>query len=180
MAQNIYELLLTYLASVGEHKLHFWGSRNAAGVVTLPDPEHCSMILPPRAKQCKTFELNKRTYSNPSHPGNSLIQFYRPGTDAKQNKTWTGVIDTILKVPLDGSLRTFIIVCKHLSLNIPSYSQSPELMTSVVYEEPEPGLIVIEPKHIVTHLTAWKRPAHIHTTDKPVLVVCWALNRGRR
>lgn len=181
MTTRRYDLILKYLASVGEHKLNFWGSRNAAGVITLPDPEHRSMILPPRARQRKKCYVDKRTYScNSSHRGNSLIQFYEPGTDRKDNHTLTGVINTILQVPLDGFLRTFILIQKHRPVHIQSYSDHPELMTAGVYAEPEPDLIVIEPKHIITHLSTWKRTAEIHNTDEPVLLVCWALNRGRR
>ncbi|KAJ7149892.1 hypothetical protein C8R43DRAFT_887672 [Mycena crocata] len=181
MTRPIYNLILSYLASVGEHKLNFYGSRNAAGVVTLPDPEHRSMILPPRAKQCRDCYVDKRKYScNSSHIGNSLIQFYDPGADQNQVKPLTGVIDAILKIPLDGFLETFILIRKHQLLNISPYCDHPKLMTTVVYSEPDPGLIVIEPKHIITHLTAWKRSAEVYHTDRPVLIVCWALNRGRR
>lgn len=176
----MYNLILGYLASVGEHKLNFWGTRNAAGATTLPDPDHRSMILPPRAKRCRECYIEKRTYScYSSHQGNSLIQFYKPGTDPRRNETFTGVIDAILQIPLDNFLRTFIFVRKHRPLNIPLYSNHPELMTSVVYVEPEFGQMVIEPQHIITHLTAWKRSPEIYKTDKPVMVVCWALNRGR-
>lgn len=41
-------------------------------------------------------------------------------------------------------------------------------------------LVVIEPAHIVTHLTTFHRPAGTYGIDKDILVVCWALNRGRR
>ncbi|KAJ7459004.1 hypothetical protein FB451DRAFT_1507225 [Mycena latifolia] len=85
----IYNLVLEYLASVGEHKLNFYGTRNAAGTITLPDPDR-SMILPPRGKRCQKFHVDKRTYScSSSHGANSLIQFYEPGTDPKQNQTST-------------------------------------------------------------------------------------------
>ncbi|KAJ7271790.1 hypothetical protein C8J57DRAFT_1027126, partial [Mycena rebaudengoi] len=114
-----------------------------------------------------------------SHPGNSLIQFYKPSTEATQNSTATGVIDTILKIPLDGSLRTFIIMHQHRPLSVPTYSESTELMSALVYAKPDPVPVVIEPKHIVTHVTTWERSAQIHKTPEPVLAICWALNRGQ-
>jgi len=40
-------------------------------------------------------------------------------------------------------------------------------------EEP----VIIEPNHTVTDLTTFRRPKGI---QKETLVVCWALNRGRR
>jgi hypothetical protein len=135
------------------------------------------MILPPRAKRCQNCDIDKHTYSCfSSHQGNSLIQFYHPET----KETLTGVIDAILKIPLDNMLRTFVLVRKHQALAIPPYSNHPELMSSVVYVDPQPGRMVIEPKHIITHLTAWKRGSETYNTQKPVMVVCWALNRGRR
>ncbi|KAJ7159115.1 hypothetical protein C8R43DRAFT_948457 [Mycena crocata] len=144
---EMYNLILGYLTSVGEHKLNFWGSRNPDGSVTLPDPDHRSMILPPRAKKCRQCHVDKRTYScNSSNRGNSLIQFYKPGTDPKHNTNSTGVINTIFKIPLDGFLRTFILVHPHCSLNIqpqPRFDH-PELLTVVVDTEPEPDLIVLE------------------------------------
>jgi hypothetical protein len=181
MPLPMYNLILAYLASIGEHKLNFWGTRNAAGVTTLPDPDHRSLILPPRAKRCQKCYVEKRMYScYSSHQGNSLIQFYTPGTGRNQNETFTGVIDAILKIPLDNALRTFILVRKHQPLSIPIYAAHPELMATVVYVEPQPGQVVIEPKNLSTHLTAWKRGSETYNTDKPVMVVCWALNRGRR
>ncbi|KAJ6569909.1 hypothetical protein B0H10DRAFT_1788833, partial [Mycena sp. CBHHK59/15] len=120
-----------------------------------------------------------RTYSCfSSHTSNSLIQFYEPGTNPKQ--TSTGVIMAILQIPLDNVLRTFVVVRRHRPLPIQFYADHPELKTAVVDSEPEADGIVIEPHHVITHLTTWKRPATIYQTDKPVLRVCWALNRGRR
>lgn len=92
----LYTLILEYLTSVGEHKLNFYGTRNRAGAITLPDPDHRSMIPPPR------------------------------GND------------------------------------------HPELMTAVVDLEPERDGMVIEPRHVITHLTTWKRPADIYKTKKLV------------
>ncbi|KAF8205250.1 hypothetical protein K438DRAFT_1579669 [Mycena galopus ATCC 62051] len=177
----MYTMILDYLASVGEHKLNFWGAPNAAGAQTLPSPDHRSMILPHRGKWCQKFYVDKRTYSrSSSHGGNSLIQFYDPGTDPKESMTSTGVITAIIQIPLDNFLRTFIIVHKHQQLPIQFYADHPELKAAVVDSEPETNGTVIEPHHVITHLTAWKRPASIYGTKKPVLKVCWALNRGRR
>ncbi|KAJ7463017.1 hypothetical protein FB451DRAFT_1495184 [Mycena latifolia] len=138
------------------------------------------MILPPRSKRCQKFHVDKRTYScSSSHGANSLIQFYEPGTDPKQNQTSTGVITAILQIPLDNILRTFVVVHKHRLLPTQFFADHPELMTAVVHSEPEADGIVIEPRQVITHLTAWKRPAGVYHT-KAVLTVCWALNRGRR
>ncbi|KAJ6550329.1 hypothetical protein B0H19DRAFT_1265160 [Mycena capillaripes] len=151
---DVYNLILKYLAAVGEPKLNFWGFRNTTGVITLPDPDHRSMILPPRAKQLRTLQVDKKSYScNSSNLGNSLIEFYDPRSNQNPKPTLLGVIHKILNVPLDGFLRAFILVRKYHSLNIQRHCDHPEILTTVVYEEPEPGLIVIEPKHIITGLT---------------------------
>ncbi|KAJ6503589.1 hypothetical protein C8R45DRAFT_1070244 [Mycena sanguinolenta] len=126
ISMPLYTLILEYLASVGEHKLSFYGTRNAAGTITLPSPDHRSMILPPRGK------------------------------------------------------RTFVVVHRHRPVPIQFYTDHPELKAAIVDLEPEADGIVIEPHHVITHLSTWKRPADIYHTNKPVLAVCWALNRGRR
>jgi hypothetical protein len=178
---SLYILIREYLALIGEDKFNFYGTRNATGAVTLPDPDHRSMILPPRGKRCLKFKVDKRTYRcTSSHTPNSLIQFYEPGPDPNQKHTSTGVITAIFQIPLDNILRTFIVVHRHQPLFIQFYEDHPELMTQVVDSDPEPNGIVIEPHHIITHFSAWKRPTDIYHTKKPVLKVCWALNRGRR
>jgi hypothetical protein len=45
--------------------------------------------------------------------------------------------------------------------------------------DPEADGIVIEPSHVSTHLTTWNRPANTYCREA-VLIICWALNRGRR
>ncbi|KAJ6481295.1 hypothetical protein C8R47DRAFT_1218460 [Mycena vitilis] len=181
ISKPLYTLILDYLALSGEHKLNFYGTRNAAGTITLPDPDHTSMILPPRGKRCLKFHLDKRTYScSSSRAGSSRIHFYEPGTNPAQNQTSTGVITAILRVPLDKILRTFVVVRRYRNLPSQFYADHPELMTAVVDLEPEQPAIIIEPRHVITHLATWKSRVQINGATKPALKVCWALNRGRR
>ncbi|KAJ7750593.1 hypothetical protein B0H16DRAFT_1374080 [Mycena metata] len=177
----LYTLILEYLESIGEHKLNFYGARNAAGTITLPSPDHRSMILPPRGKRCLKFKLDTRTYScTTSHIPNSLIQFYEPGTDPKENQTSTGVITAVFEVPLDNILRIFVVLHRFRRVHNQFYADHPKMMCAIVESEPEPNGMVVEPRQIITHLSAWKRPASVYRTNGPVLKVCWALNRGRR
>ncbi|KAJ7263363.1 hypothetical protein C8J57DRAFT_1629330, partial [Mycena rebaudengoi] len=183
-SQNIpkstYNMILEYLSSTGEHKLSFYGTRNAAGTVTLPDPDHSSMILPPRGKRCLKFHLEKRTYScNSSHVANSLIQFYEPGTVPKNIQSSTGVITAIWQIPLENILRTFVVGHRHIPLPIQFFADHPELKAAIVQCDPEADGIVIEPSHVSTHLTTWNRPANTYCREA-VLIICWALNQGRR
>ncbi|KAF8196359.1 hypothetical protein K438DRAFT_1934075 [Mycena galopus ATCC 62051] len=109
ISKPLYTLILEYLGLVVEHKFNFYGTRNAAGTITLPDLDHGSMILPPRGKWCQKFHVDKRTYSrSSSYAANSLIQFYEPGIDLQE--TSTEVIIAILQIPLDNILRTFVLV----------------------------------------------------------------------
>jgi hypothetical protein len=120
-----------------------------------------------------------------AHDANSLIQFYLPKrleqTPTSTNKTITGVIQTILDIPLHGFLCQFILVHPHAELDLAGtpYVEYP-MMTTLVDAEPLPELLVIEPKHIITHLSVWKQPAGTYGKRKDFLVVCWALNRGHR
>ncbi|KAJ6568317.1 hypothetical protein DFH09DRAFT_1033703 [Mycena vulgaris] len=175
----IYNLILNYLAAAGEHKLSFYGARNAAGAINLPSPDHRSMILPPRGRRRRKFTLDKRTYSvSTSHGPQSLIQFAEPGSNPRQ--TSTGVITAVFQIPLDNILRTFVVVHRHQPLPNQFYADHPELMTAVVDSRLEAAGIVIEAHQVIVHLAAWERPAEIYDMNRPVSAVCWGLNRGRR
>ncbi|KAJ7200522.1 hypothetical protein GGX14DRAFT_571929 [Mycena pura] len=172
---SIYTLILDYLAAVGEDKLSFYGTPNAAGITTLPSPDHRSMILPPRGRRRHKFHVDKRTYSvHTSHAATSLLQFYEPGVNPKQ--TSTGVIRAIYQIPLDNILRTFVIVRRHQPLADPFYGNHPGFQTKAVDSELEAVPIVIEAHQVIVHLSAWELPG----PNGPIHRVCWGLNRGRR
>lgn len=172
MYQHEYQLVKQYLNTMGSpYRSH----------TDYPHPEY-ALILPPNAKRLTEFHDNGCTYScSSSHSGNSPIQFYNRETQAHL----TGVIDTILEIPLEGFLRKFILVHPYCDLNEEDtrrtpYSQFPRMMTKAVDTTPSGTMIVIEPQHIITHLTTYKRPAGTFGIDKEILIICWALNRGRR
>jgi|ERR1700761_5978742 len=182
IARPTYDLLLAYFATIGDQRLSFYGVCNADGSVTLPHPDYHHVILPHRAKVLKGNKIDKRMYSRTSsHLGNSLIQFYEPGTRRHQgNNMFTGTIVSVLQMPIDGFFRTFLLVRKHRPLDVACHTNHPELNTQVIYSEPVEDVIVIEPVHVITHLTALKRSSSTFNTTEPVLVVCTSLNRGRR
>ena len=169
---NEYNLILRYLHSTGHP---YWA------YLDLPHPEY-ALILPPNAKRLVEFHNNGHTYScNSSHIGNSAIQFYDRSTEA----CLTGAIDTILEIPLEGFLRKFILVYPHLDLNSSDasctpYPRYPRLMTKAVRAVLSQDIIVIEPQHIITHLTTYRRPAGTYGIQQEILVICWAMNRGLR
>ncbi|KAJ7315559.1 hypothetical protein DFH08DRAFT_893352 [Mycena albidolilacea] len=115
-----------------------------------------ALVLPPLAKQCPEFHENGHTYScNSLHEGNSFIQFYDEQIQGHQ----TGVINKIIEIPLQGKLQNFILIVE------------------VKLSE---DIIVIEPEHVITHLTTYKTQGDIYGIQREIRLVCWALNRGRK
>ncbi|KAJ7701625.1 hypothetical protein B0H14DRAFT_2416976 [Mycena olivaceomarginata] len=172
MTPKEYKSILSYLNSSGETSLSW---------LSYPDPEYQAMVLPPNAKRLKNYHENGKTYScHSSHHSNSLVQFCKPNTD---EAPMTGVITAILEIPLHGFLRKFIFVAPHRPIDIHNtpYEHCPQMKATLVEVEPYKTLVVIEPKHIITHLSAWIRPSQTYPgISKRFMVVCWALGRGRK
>ena len=162
------------------HYLHQTG-RPYRAYSDLPHPPD-SIILPPYAQLPLQVHRDECTFScKRSHKGNSAIQFYNPLTQAHD----TGFIQNIWRIPLEGIMRTFIRVCPHRSLSAQEEGQAPfrhhpGFMTRIVDALPSDNLTIIEPAHIITHVTTFQRPAGTYGIGREVLVVCWAPNRGRR
>jgi len=169
-----YNAILRYLISLGQP----WHPYNQVP----PHPDR-NWILPPRGSIPSQVVVEEKTYScDLSHHGNSVIMFYNP-QDA--NITYTGVIHTICQVPLHSALRTYFIV--HLHQDLPPHFQvlSPYTLhtgfaSKLVETSPSDYSLVIEPQHIITHLTTYKRPAGTFNIPRETLAICWALNRGRK
>lgn len=145
----------------------------------VPHPEY-ALVLPPIANCPSQINLNDHTYScYSSHIGNSAIQF----CDPKTQKIETGSIHLILQMLLQGFMRTFLFVHGHGTLTdaeeqLTPYPTHPRFMTKVVDAKFSDTLFIIEPQHIITHLTTLKQPAGTYGISRETLVVCWALNRG--
>ncbi|KAJ3796506.1 hypothetical protein GGU11DRAFT_817043 [Lentinula aff. detonsa] len=159
-----YVILQQYLHQIG---------RPFRTYTDIPHPEY-SLVLPPVAKRPLDITAGEHTYSCfSSHSGNSSIQFH----DRFTQTLHTGFIHTILQLPLEGVLQSFLLVQEHLALPLSEeqkapYIQYPELMTRIVNAAPSSKVFIIEPHHIITHLTTLYQPQGSY--------VCWALNRGRR
>ena len=50
-------------------------------------------------------------------------------------------------------------------------------MSHIVDAIPSHNLLIIEPIHIVTHLTTFRRPVGTYGIPRETIIVCWALNR---
>lgn len=162
------------------HYLHQTG-RPYRAYSDLPHPPN-AIILPPQAQHVLQVHRDECTFScERSHKGNSAIQFYNPLTQAQD----TGFIQNIWRLPLEGMMRTFIRVRSHQSLSTQEERQAPFIhypgfMTRIVDALASNHFSIIEPAHIITHVTTLQRPAGTYGIGRGVLVVCWAPNRGRR
>lgn len=177
IAPDIYRKILQYL--------HFMGQTQWRAAYQAPHLLDDNMVLPPRSLMPSEIKQDGQTFScKRSHEGNSGIRFNSPTNPA--TPILTGYIENIYQIPLQGHLQTFILVQKHMI--IPQWVRQrapfhtmPHLNTSVVDAAPSDEFCIIEPEHILTHLTIYKRPKGTYGIDtRDLLVICWSLNRGRR
>lgn len=166
-----YNALLYYLHNTG---------RPYRASTDFPHPANAN-ILPPQAQRPPQINHEEHTFScQQSHRGNSAIQFYNPLTQSHD----TGFIQAIWVLPLESSKHEFLVICPHKKLSIAEQSLAPfqhypGFMTQIVDATPSESLVIIEPIHIVTHLTTFLRPKGTYGIDKETLIICQALNRGR-
>jgi hypothetical protein len=167
-----YAALLHYLRGSGRQYRDF---------NDFPHPKN-ALVLPPRAETPLQLQRGECTFScRHSHEGNSAITFYNPSTQARA----TGFIEKIWRLPLEGSMQSFVVVRPHRRLSaieegMAPFQHYPGFMSQIVDAHAIDGPVIIEPHHIVTHLTTFRRPKGTYDIPRETLVVCWALNRGRR
>ncbi|KAJ6472115.1 hypothetical protein DFH09DRAFT_1058123 [Mycena vulgaris] len=163
-----YNSLLKYLCNTGEEWLSAY--RNLPYVTG-------ALIMPRHALEPLELTLDGHTYSCfKSNQGGSGIQFKMPKTGAQA----TGFIKKIWQMPLKGCLKTFMLIEVHRPVRNKTAFSSLLLGATVVDASPSMNFIVIEPEHILTHLTVWRPPMGTYGIMKDILGVCWGLNRGRR
>jgi len=147
----------------------------------IPFPPN-AIIVPPKALHTPQFRCGQYTFStHQSHPGNSSVQFYNPLTHSSN----TGTIEAIWRLPLNARLHTFLVIRPHTPLSPEDqgkapFIQFPGLLTQIVDAQQSEQVIIIEPIHIITHLTTFPRPAGTYGIERKTLIICTALNRGRR
>ncbi|KDR65037.1 hypothetical protein GALMADRAFT_82353, partial [Galerina marginata CBS 339.88] len=167
-----YDTLLSYLHQTGR-PYRRWDS--------LPHPDG-SLVLRTTVARPRQTVWNNHTFScQKSHKGNSAIYFFDPTTQSRR----TGFIEMIWELPLDNILRIFVVVRAHQILPPDIEAKAPFLhysgfQTRILYSQPSNELIIIEPIHIITHLTTLERPTGTYGINCPTLVVCWALDRGQQ
>lgn len=145
-----------------------------------PHPEN-ALILPTSVNKPLQLHEGHHTFScKMSHKGNSAIKFYDPST----NNHDTGYIESIWTMELQGVLRRFFVVRPHLPLPITEQNKAPFIhldarySTKIVDSGLGERLVIIEQRHIITHLTVLPRPVGTYGIERKTLVICWALNRG--
>jgi hypothetical protein len=163
-------MILEYLQSGGQP----WRAFDVLGPYS-----EAQFILPFTAGHLKSVNVDtERTFScYKYHRGNSGIHYRKLGLEQ------TGFIRSIYRIPISGALRTFFVVERHKDLaeqqaRCTPYFRMHGFQTKVVRER-SGVLDVIEQDAIVTHLTFYV-PEKVIYGLKEVLVICWALNRGRK
>lgn len=173
---GLYEKLLRYLRDAGVPCHSAYERMSAADCLN-------ALFLPTKVRTVQQVYVDDRPFNRrASHEGNSNIQFINPSSRQKE----TGFIETIWQVVLDSVLRVFFLVNLHRPLPAAEEQMAPyvhfdrRFATRIVDAEPSNQFIVIEHQHIITHLTTLERPEGTYGINRKSLVVCWAMNRGRR
>lgn len=140
-------------------------------------------FLLPNAQKPTAVYIGDRTFSiRQSHEGNSAIEFKHPETGCRG----TGFIESILSVPLESRVKTFFVVRCHRPLSPLEEQQAPfksfneKYCVRIMDELPSNNRLIIQHEHVVAHVSTLRRPAGTYGIQRETLVVCWALNRGRR
>ncbi|KZV97637.1 hypothetical protein EXIGLDRAFT_607869, partial [Exidia glandulosa HHB12029] len=170
MSDNHYQLLLDYL----NHRRSVWVHRGA------PFRSFYDKVLPGHARHPTQISHDDRTYScRSAHEGNSCILF-----DSPNGARYSGFVDAIWTMPLDGLERSFLLMRVHDALGPEDTAKSPfmlrpRLRCRLAPSTPSDRYEVIETHHIVSHLAMWKRPRGTYGIDIETIILCDALNRGR-
>ncbi|KAJ7053531.1 hypothetical protein C8F01DRAFT_996576 [Mycena amicta] len=175
--QSAYELVLHYLHSVGQTQWVSW----IEDIGNLPLDNQ--FVLSPYCLQPDSIEMDGQTYScKRSHEGNSGIQFKDP---TNPTVLYTGYIETIWSIPLQGYMQTFLLIRKHESVLSPlieelPFHNHPWFQATIVHATDSDDICIIEPQHIITHLAVYKPTVGAYGLNWQCMVISWALNRGRR
>lgn len=171
-----YNALLWYLRDLGRPYFSV-----LASIRKLAEPE--ILLLPPYVRKRTEVLIGDKTFSTQtSHEGNSAVQFVNPRTAERG----TGYVEEIWSLPLEHRISTFFVVRPHSRLpeideqKAPFSSFSSKYATRIVSAVPSERSIIVEHRHIITHLSTYRRPAGTYGIPYDTLVVCWALNRGKR
>lgn len=174
LTRDEYEALLFFLRRTGQvyHSVY-------DGVIA----DYGTRYLLPFVQHQKNIAIDGKTYSTrESHEPNSAIQFLEPISGIKA----TGNIEAIWLAPLSSRVRTFVVVRGHVSLvpteeaKAPFLNFNPNYAARIVSASNSGQLFILEPCNIITHLSTYCRPAGTYGIPVDTVVVCWALNRGRR
>jgi hypothetical protein len=166
-----YSRLLAHLASTGLP----WRAYNA-----VPHP-HGALILPPTALHPTEFHWDNHIFSCfRSHRGNSAMLFCNPSCDVQ----YTGFIESIWQTPLQDTLQTFLCIQLHKLLpqgdeEKAPFLHHPDFQIKIMDASPSEERHIIRPSQIITPIATYDRPSGTYGIGTNILVICWALNRGR-
>ncbi|KAH8802357.1 hypothetical protein DL96DRAFT_1774001 [Flagelloscypha sp. PMI_526] len=171
LPESDYTVILQYLQSLGQNWSSFYD---------FPQPPGAP-VFAHAGRNCKHLTLRKRTYSTlASNEADSHIQFAHPATGIRD----TGYIEAIWELGLGGAIQPFILVRQHKALDpseeaLGPYLTYPNFRCRLVGAAQSDVLIVLEPPHIITHLSVLKLNTGVFGLQRKSMVVCWALDRGR-
>ena len=139
--------------------------------------------LPVTAYQPFTVSFDDRVYScSESHFPNSQVQYRHPLNHTIES----GSITAIWVLPIKDGRHTFFLVTPHMPLPPNEDAKAPFVHMSSRYSVRIFNAIstvlpiIIEPKHIISHVSTYRRPEGTYQIPLQTIVVCTALNRGRR
>lgn len=172
MSHVHYRLLLDHLNRGRAIWRHYTAPPNSPGSKTLPH----------FARHRSEISHDGRTYScRTAHEGNSCISFFAAQNVAR----YSGFITAIWSLPLDGVERTFLLVQLHDMLSFDDnakspFSTRPRLLCRLAPAAPAGRQEVVELHQVISHLAMWKRPRSTYSIDTDTIVLCGALDRGRK
>lgn len=176
LSQNEYDSLLWYLRGAGRP---YFSVHSSAQKMANAD----TLYLPPYVRKRTEVHISDHTFSvQRSHEGNSAVQFFNPRSKERE----TGYIEDIWTIPLESRTNTFFVIRPHRRLSEAEERKAPFVTFNEKYAVRivdcirSDQSVIVEQQHIITHLATYRRPANTFGIPRETLIVCWALNRGRR
>ncbi|KAJ7833379.1 hypothetical protein B0H13DRAFT_1653827, partial [Mycena leptocephala] len=138
-------------------------------------------VLPTRVVELTHFTHKIRLFSTfEKHHGNSSISFRHPSMGRQD----MGFIRAIWTQVLRGGERTFVVVQPHAEMTPADAAKMPYLKLSrfectVKYTKPSRPQLIVEPKHIISHVAYYPRSKGTFGIRKAITIFVDSLHRNR-
>jgi len=164
--RTVYDAILAYLATRGEHLQHRQVSEYRPGIE----------VLTQQAQAVDHIEIHARRFGRKDqHEGNSLVWFHT-GPNAQS----MGFIEAMWRLIIADEPRIFLVIqeLEGVPEEQDPFSEFPGFGCRVAYSHDSGRRGIIEAKALISHLAALRRPAGTFGIDSEVIVLC-NLNQGR-